>query len=181
MRNLKITLLALGMLLVPSLVQSQPPPPPPAPASAESKLEVKTDEDGNRWTVVDGVKKHLEETAEGQAAEETESTLPDLFQDGAKVYSDWKALGWMGGLLALVTFLMQLLNFGPIKELFKAKKITWLKPILAAVFGGVGAGVSTAMTGAGVGPSIVAGLVAGLAAVGLYEAFKRRKAENRTK
>lgn len=186
MSILKIVLMVLASMLVPSMVLSQQQPLSDvshdsykitlaqAPTSAAEEPSVGS-------VVLDTAKEHLEKMAEKEVAEESETLLPDLMQDGAKVYSDWKGIGWMAGLLALVVLLMNLLRFGPINEFFKIKKIMWLKPLLAAAFGGIAAGLTTAMTGAGVGPSIAAGIMAGLGAVGLYETAKRRKAENRVK
>jgi len=148
--------------------------PGASPAAPAAKPEP-----GVGATLLEGAKKHLEEKAAADEATEGEATVPELLGDGAKVYSDWKTAGWMGGLLALVSLLMNLLRFGPINEFFKVKKLMWLKPLLAGLFGGAAAGLTSAMSGMAVGASISAGLMAGLGAVGLYESVKRRKAENR--
>lgn len=123
----------------------------------------------------------LNQGGEEMAATETPTDLPSLVEGVKDVYSDWKTGGWMAGLLALVSLLMGALRFPPLNSYFEAKKIMWLKPILAAVLGAAGAALAAAQTGASIGPALVSGLLAGLSAVGLYELWKRRKAENRTK
>lgn len=199
MKSLKITLMAMALVLMPSLAQTMPCESIPQ-ATVEGHVQFACDSATGEWVtaigsvfnsgrtmyaqapkLLDTAKEHLEKVAEKNAAEDGEVPLTGLLQDGAKIYSDWKALGWMGGLMALVSLLMNLLRFGPLHEFFRVNKLMWLKPLLAALFGGVAAGLSTAMTGAGVMPSMMAGLLAGLGAIGLYETTKRRKSENRVK
>lgn len=87
----------------------------------------------------------------------------------------------MAGLLALVSLLMGALKLRPLNDFFKSQHIMWLKPVLSAVFGGVGAGVAAFVNGSSIVAATVAGLVAGLGAVGLYEVAKRAKWQNRVK
>lgn len=130
-------------------------------------------------SVADGAKSYLEKQGEKMASEETPTEAPDLIDDATKVYSDWKTSGWMAGLLALVSMFMAVLKLKPINQYFQSKKIMWLKPILAGVFGAVAAGLAALIAGQGVWPALTSGVVAGLGAVGLYESAKRSKAENR--
>lgn len=182
-------LLLCGMALAPQAqayqptvvhaVVAQPAPDSPAPETADSPAANEDQEQPAANGPLDVAKDHLDAQGEKMASEEEPAELPDLVAEATKVYSDWKTGGWMAGLLALVSLFMSLLRFKPVNQFFRDKQIMWLKPILAAAFGGALAGMSAGFSGAGVGPSIIAGLLAGLGAVGLYEVTKRRKAENR--
>lgn len=157
-----------GRWITPSAILAQAPAPKPEADKTDSNI-------------LKDVGDKLSEHGEHLAETEESSEAGDLISDATKVYGDWKTGGWMAGLLALVSLLMGLLRFGPVNDFFRSNQIMWLKPILAAVFGGIGGGFAATVEGAGVGPAIVAGLLAGLGAVGLYEVAKRRKSENRTK
>ena len=183
MRQLRYMILSLA-LLAPFGVSAQAPDPAPAPAAAAAeapKADAAATEESAGGKLLDSAKKHLEGKAEEMATDEEAAELPGLIGDATAIYSEWKTGGWMAGLLALVTLLMNLLRFGPINEFFRVKQLMWLKPILAAAFGAVAAGIGAGVAGAAVGPSLIAGVLAGLGAVGLYEVTKRRKAENRAK
>lgn len=177
MKSLRFIILSMA-LLAPLAVQAQPDPAAPPAAAAAANEDV---EPSAASKLLDSAKEHLETKADAMAESEETAELPGLISDATKIYSDWKAGGWMAGLLALVSLMMNLLRFGPINEFFRVKQIMWLKPILAAVFGAVAAGVGAGISGVGVGPSLIAGVLAGLGAVGLYEVTKRRKVENRAK
>ena len=194
MKTIKYLIFSLA-LLAPFTIQAQEPAPAPAaeqpaaaaeapkpdaaPAAEAANDDKEQPSAGKK--LVDSVGEKLTEKGEAMTAEEEATAPTDLLTDATKVYSDWKTGGWMAGLLALVSLLMNLLRFGPINDFFRSKQIMWLKPILAAVFGAVGGGLTAGIAGAGVGPALISGVMAGLGAIGLYEVTKRRKAENRAK
>ncbi len=106
-------------------------------------------------------------------------TLPDLFTQLAKAIDDWRNLGAIAGLIALINLLITLLRFGPIDEWFTVNRWKWTKPYIAAALGAFLGGLSAYQTGASVPNSIVAGILAGMAAVGWHETATKRHSENR--
>jgi len=118
--------------------------------------------------------------AREKLGEESETELVDLLEQGGKTVADWKAVGWIAALTALITFLMNLLRFGPLDEWMTLKKIRWTKPYISAGLGALLGGFSAYQAGAGLWPSITAGIIAGFSAIGFHETTKRRKVEHRS-
>lgn len=101
--------------------------------------------------------------------DEAPSQPSDLLVAVQKTVNDWKTLGWLAGIIALLQLLMKILKFGPVDEWFRVNKKKWLKPYIAAGIGALLGGFSTYTTGAGVLNSVVAGLMVGITSVGWNE------------
>lgn len=101
-----------------------------------------------------------------------EPTTPDqLLIQAKKILSDWRALGWVYGVIALIGFLILCLRLPVIDTFLENRKLKHLKPWLAAGLGLLSGYFSTWATGAGFAPSLMAGLLAGLSAVGTHQLF----------
>lgn len=111
------------------------------------------------------------------------ATVGELIGGTATAVDDWKTLGWVAGLIALINLLTHILRFKPLNSLLESKELKHIKPWIAAALGAVGGGLTTFQTGAGVMNSAVAGLLAGMAAIGAHELMnvKKRKAQRLTK
>jgi hypothetical protein len=147
-------------------------PKPDAPAATDAApgapVAPATTESGEAAPVDSGAT-----TGEGDSAASTEpeATAGDLLAGVAKTVNDWKTLGWLAGLIALLNLLMGLLRFKPIDVWMKQREIKWVKPWIAMGLGAVVMGLSTYQTDANVLNSIVAGLLAGLGSTGAHEAI----------
>lgn len=107
------------------------------------------------------------------AASDQEVTVEELAKQAQKIQQDWETLGWMGGTIAIIGFLLLLLRFKPIDELLKEHELKQYKPYAAAVLGALLGFFQCFITGKGWGTSIVAGLIAGLATPGLHLLFTK--------
>jgi hypothetical protein len=82
------------------------------------------------------------------------------------------AVGGLAAAAAVVAALVGLTKLRALRVLLDARGLAWLRPIIAAVLGALGAGLTAASTGQGVAGVITAalgGLLAGLAGVGTHE------------
>ncbi len=106
---------------------------------------------------------------DGKAGSESEEvTAEELAKQAQKIADDWQALGWMGGTIGIIGFLLLLLRFKPIDNLLEEHALKQYKPYVAAGLGVLFGFLQTYITGKGWGPSIVAGLIAGIATPGLH-------------
>jgi hypothetical protein len=96
-----------------------------------------------------------------------------------KVINDWKNVGWLAGVIALINFLLSLLRFKPIDMALDRLDWKWLKPLIATLLGAALGGFSTFSTGAGVLNSVVAGMLAGLGSVGFHELVDNMRKQTR--
>lgn len=101
--------------------------------------------------------------------------IKDVISGIGKTINDWKALGWVAGLIALINLLIMVLKLPLLNNVFVRYNIKWVKPYIAVVLGALFVGFSSFATGAGVLNSIVAGIMAALGSVGLHEILARRK------
>lgn len=119
----------------------------------------------------EGVAAPKADAASTDSVEGEEATAEDLLQGLGKTVNDWKTLGWLAGLIALLNFLMGLLRFKPIDVWLIQHDKKWLKPWVAMGLGALIMGLSTYQTDANVLNAIVAGLLAGLGSTGFHEAI----------
>lgn len=103
----------------------------------------------------------------------------ELVTSVGKVVNDWKNVGWLAGVIAMINFLLSLLRFKPINMAMDRLDIKWLKPLIATLLGAALGGFSTFSTGAGVLNSIVAGMLAGLGSVGFHELVDNLRKQSR--
>lgn len=96
-------------------------------------------------------------------------TPQDLIVGLGAVIDNWQNIGWVAGVIALITLLLGILRFKPIDEWLTSLDFKWIKPLIATVLGAALGGFSVFSTGAGVLNSIVAGILAGLGSVGFHE------------
>jgi len=177
---MKRLILALALIAMPMSIQAQQPDPAaPAPAAAAA-----TEQPAAPAAAPAAVGTPTPAPAPVAAAantdtEEPEATVGDLISGTAKVVDDWKTLGWIAGLIALINLFTHLLRFKWLNDFLEAKDLKHIKPWIAAGFGAIAGGLTTFQTGAGVLNSVVAGLLAGFAAIGAHEVLstKKRKAE----
>jgi len=163
------SLLALALLTFGAPLADDKPTTPSAPVveagSAETTILPKTASDTLSGEIVS---ERAADAATGPPAM-SEPDVNELATLLLKVISDWRGIGWVAGVIALINLLMNVLRFKPLKTWFEARGIVWLKPLIAVVLGGLMGGFSTFATGAGVVGSIIAGVVAALGSVGFHE------------
>jgi hypothetical protein len=100
---------------------------------------------------------------------ESETTPFDIFRDIGKIINDWRKIGWIAGLIALINMLINLLRFKPINEFLEDRDLKWCKPLAACVLGGALGGLTTYQTGAPWLNSVAAGVLTALGSVGFHE------------
>ena len=103
----------------------------------------------------------------------------DLIEGVVRVVGDWKSLGWMGGLSALVALLLLILRRVPPVKRLLSRGPAWLVPVLGAGLGAMGGflgGWSTGGLPAALAAA-VAGLGAGLGATGAHQMLGRATAD----
>jgi len=149
-------------LLLPTTVEGQPTPTPtPTTEGAPALLAA-------------------EPAAETEAKAETEPVdAVELVTSVGKVIDDWKNVGWLAGVIALINLLLNLLRFKPIDMALERLDWKWLKPLIATVLGATLGGVSVFSTGAGILNSVVAGMLAGLGSVGFHELVDNLRKQTR--
>jgi hypothetical protein len=103
----------------------------------------------------------------------------DLVKDAEQMINNWKLLGSLAGLIALVQLLMKALKFGPLDNWFETSKVKWIKPYIATILGALLGGLTTYATNANLLNSITSGIIIGMGSVGWNEILKRFSAENR--
>lgn len=101
-------------------------------------------------------------------AGEEEVTIDELKEAGKKAIEDWEALGWIGGMAGVITFLLLLLRFKPLDKLLENNGIKWIKPYVALGLGILLGFFSTYASGKSLVFSILMGLVAGVSSPGLH-------------
>lgn len=108
-------------------------------------------------------------TFELAVADEAAPDLNELLKQGQGVYSAWKELGVLAGMIALVTFLIRLTKLGFIGAAIKRNKLQWIRPLLAMGLAGLTASGAALALEQDFAWVVLAGLVAGLAAPGTHE------------
>lgn len=111
--------------------------------------------------------------AEQPADADKEVTVEELAAQAQKIQQDWETLGWMGGTIGIIGFLLLLLRFKPIDNLLEEHDLKRFKPYAAAGLGALLGFFQCFITGKGWGISLVAGLIAGIATPGLHQFFTR--------
>lgn len=168
----------LAGVAIPARVLAQPSPvpvagptPTPADPAAPNPAEQPVSADNEGPKVPDDAASQPKED------EVTPEAMADQFN---KVVSDWRTVGWLAGLAALIALLIMVLKYKPIDALFERLEKKWVKPLIAAILGGISAGILAYIADGDVVTAIVAGLtVIGPAAVGIFEIFSKVKARNR--
>jgi len=104
---------------------------------------------------------------------ENEVSLEQLFEMIGMVISDWRTIGFLAGLIALVSLLLFALRFRPLNSLLENKGLKWTKVYIAALLGAILTFLTTYQTGADWMQSAIAGLIFGLASVGGHQAITK--------
>ncbi len=103
-------------------------------------------------------------------------TVQELLEMVVKLISDWRSVGWMAGMVALINILINLLRLPFVDDVLHRAKLKWLKPLLASMLGAILTALLSIMEGGPALSALAVGAIAGLAAVGLHElADKRHK------
>lgn len=152
---MKRLILAVALIAFPFQLQADAPEAPAEPAAT------------------------VTEAAPAATAEAPAPEVGELLKQTGQVVSDWRTVGWLAGMIALINLLINLMRLPFLDALLARYKKKWLKPLVAAGLGALLVGLSSYATDANVLNSIVVGLMAGFAAVGVHEAAEKRKAENR--
>jgi len=108
---------------------------------------------------------------------EAEMTWDQFSNQLGKVVSDWRTIGCIAGIVALINLLILVLRFKPLNEWLALKKLKWLKVYIAAGLGALLTFFTSYQTGAGWMQSAILGLGFGLTAVGTHQAKAARKKE----
>lgn len=179
--RINVMVLIATMIAMPAILQAQDAPKSSTVAASASKAV-----DGNSTPTKDtGTVAKVPEKAKtaipAPTSDEIKESIKDETQTGAvdiltgvqKVVNDWRTLGWLAGVIALLQLLMKILKLGPIDEWFKVHKKKWIKPYIAAGLGALLGGFSSYATGAGVVGSIVAGVMIGVTSVGWNEVINK--------
>jgi len=174
-RSVWFKYMVLGVLLLfPAILNAQDTPQPVAPAATVTEAAPDAPPPGE----VSGTTETAPEKANLASPtdkvteaikDETPSQPSDLLTGVQQTVNDWRTLGWLAGVMALLQLLMKILKFGPVDEWFRVNKKKWLKPYIAAGIGAILGGFSTYATGAGVMNSVIAGLMVGITSVGWNE------------
>jgi hypothetical protein len=180
-KYLMMMIAAMGLLIaLPQISGAQNTPDTPATAAehTEAAPNDATPSEGsntaantpeNAPTAKPGVDAPTDKEVTESIKDETPTQPGDLLIGVQKTVNDWRTLGWLAGIIALLQLLMKILKFGPVDEWFRVNKKKWLKPYIAAGIGAVLGGFSTYATGAGILNSVVAGLMVGVTSVGWNE------------
>ena len=105
----------------------------------------------------------------------------ELVSGVGTVVDDWKNLGWLAGVMALINLLLNVLRLKPLNDWLAEKDWKWVKPLVAVLLGSALGGFSTFQTGASVLNSILAGFMAGLGSVGFHELMDKLKKQTTAK
>jgi len=93
------------------------------------------------------------------------------------IISEWKTVGYLGGLLALVAFLIMLMKLKFISNYLEAHDLKWVKSLVAAVLGGLATMFTAVLAGADWWPAgiiaFLSGAAAGFGAVGAHQAVTK--------
>jgi hypothetical protein len=108
-----------------------------------------------------------------------EPTTNELIDDAQSMVNDWRALGGIAGVIALLQLLMKLLKFRPINDIMTAKKIKWTKPYISAVLGVILVGLTTYSNVGNLPNSIVTGFLFGAASTGWNEMLNKKNPKKR--
>lgn len=108
-----------------------------------------------------------------EAVAEPEISLDQLLEMTGKVISDWRVLGWMAGIIALIALLVMALRFKPLNELLDRKDLKWIKTYVSAGLGALSGFFTAFQTGAGWVQSILLGLTAGWAVIGAHQTITK--------
>ena len=112
---------------------------------------------------------------------EPQLSVDELVAQVGQVVSDWRTLGAVAGLIALINLLINLLRLPRLHAFLSTRRLRWLKPYLSAALGALLTGLSAYQTDSALLPAILSGLIFGLGAVGVHEsiapAYNPRKRE----
>jgi len=99
-------------------------------------------------------------------------TVGEIAEQTEKIFSDWSALGWMYGTIAIIGLLTMLLRFKPIDAWLEKKAWKKYKPYFSAGLGALAA-FFTVWAEQGLWPdgviALAMGAAAGMAAVGGHQ------------
>lgn len=116
-----------------------------------------------------------------EAPEPPPPTAGELVAQVGQVVSDWRSIGALAGLIALINLLINILRLPLLHQYLTERKKRWIKPYISAALGAMLTGLSAYQTDAALLPAILAGLLFGLGAVGMHEslapAYNARKRE----
>jgi len=103
--------------------------------------------------------------------------VEDIVEGVSYAISEWKNVGWLAGVTALINVLILLFRFPLVNTALSNLNAKWAKPLIAAILGAAIGGFSAALAGGTPGVAVVAGILAGLSSVGLHQLidqFRRR-------
>jgi hypothetical protein len=110
-------------------------------------------------------------------------TFGDAFNAAKDIVVNWKQVGILASVVALVNLLMLLLRIPMINDWFESKGIKWVKAWVAPGLGAVAAVLAAIVTGAGwevILQAGAAGLISGLASVGTHQMVTKSNDTDKT-
>jgi len=120
-------------------------------------------------------------TVETAVSSSTQPSGADFVAVIRKALKDWNTIGWIAFIIAALQICIKALKFKPINAWFTKRKLKWVKPYIAMLFGGIIGALSAYTTGAEMMQSFVAGSMAAMASIGWNETINKTKSENRKK
>lgn len=147
------------------------PPPEPSPSviDAGEVIVPGNAEPADAPVVVPGIDKH-----DGKI-------LGDSLNEVMNVATNYKALGALGTIAAILALLIALTKLRIVSAFLEVKQLMWLRPVLAVVLGGAGGGVAAAAEGQPVFAGIISGVLAAFTGVGGYEFIRLASPKERDK
>lgn len=180
------TLLCLGSLALsqpaetpqPTATEAASPAQPAAPAATtapDATAEPPSEGNASEGSV---------SNEDGTSEEEGDATLEEIMKAVELVFLNFKTLGVIGGLIALISLFILVLRYPRLNNWLEKKGWKKYKRIAAVILGGGLAGLTAAAGGAVWWKALVAGaigVVAGLGSIGLHNLFTGGNADKKKK
>jgi hypothetical protein len=170
-RQLSILLIALSMLMTATAIGQSPEPTQPSDATmvASDSPTVVAGEPTVTTTEGPSESAAVASDTKNDGNAESAVSVADLAEQAQKIAEDWKKLGWMGGVIAIIGMLILMLRFKPIDVFLEDKKLKWIKPYISIGLGVLGGFFAALIGGAIWHQALIAGLIAGAAVPGFHQ------------
>lgn len=164
-----LVIAAAIVVATPLYADDHPPDPSPSVIDAGEVIVPGKAEPADAPVVVPGIDAH-----DGKI-------LGDSLHEVMEIATNYKALGALGVIAAILTLLIALTKLRIVAAFLEVKQLMWLRPVLAVVLGGAGGGVAAAAEGQPIIAGIISGVFAAFTGVGGYEVVRLAKKSERNK